>query len=265
MKAVAVALLSLMLAACGFGVPIGGQPSPQVASNSSMVIDSSGKAKYGNPKSYVVNGERYYVMESAKGFAERGIASWYGPNFHGKRTSSGVTYDMHAMTAAHRTLPLPTRVKVENLSNGKSVVVLVNDRGPFAKNRVIDLSYAAAKKLDMVGPGTAEVEVTALTGPGDTRATVRAIPLPAPAAPDEGGEIFLQLGSFSNEINAINLRSRLNSDKEQAIVISSIETGSGTFYRVRVGPLLDVNEALAIQRRLRDKGYGETRIVVGDE
>ena len=101
------------------------------------------KSRYGNPKSYVVFGKRYYVMDSGKGYIEKGIASWDGTKFHGRRTSSGETYDMYAMTAAHKSLPLPTYVQVTNLSNSKFIVVKVNDRGPFHENRIIDLSYTA--------------------------------------------------------------------------------------------------------------------------
>ena len=120
------------------------------------------KSKYGNPKSYVVFGKRYYVKDSAKGYVEQGIASWYGTKFHGRRTSSGETYDMYAMTAAHKTLPLPTYARVTNLENGRSVMVKVNDRGPFHQNRIIDLSYSAATRLGIVKTGTGRVEVEAI-------------------------------------------------------------------------------------------------------
>ena len=154
MRVIIASCVILILSACSFGVPIGGHQQDS--------WHSTAKSKYGNPSSYVVMGQRYYVMDSARGFTQRGIASWYGEPFHGRRTSSGETYNMHAMTAAHKTLPLPVHVRVRNLSNGKSIVVKVNDRGPFLHNRIIDLSYAAAKKLDMVGAGTAEVEIVAL-------------------------------------------------------------------------------------------------------
>ena len=119
-------------------------------------------AKYGNPKSYEVFGKTYYTLPTSKGFVERGIASWYGKKFHGRLTSSREPYDMYAMTAAHTQLPLPTYVQVTNLKNGKHVVLRVNDRGPFHGNRVIDLSYAAAKKLEIIQQGTGLVEVRAL-------------------------------------------------------------------------------------------------------
>jgi rare lipoprotein A len=128
------------------------------------------KSRIGNPDSYVVFGERYRVLDTSAGFVEEGIASWYGEPFHGRRTSSGETYDMHQLTAAHKHLPLPTYALVTNLENGRRIVVRVNDRGPFHGSRIIDLSYAAAKELDMIGPGTARVEVRALDPPASDAA-----------------------------------------------------------------------------------------------
>lgn len=120
------------------------------------------KSKYGNPESYVVFGKRYHTKSSSHGYLARGVASWYGPNFHGRKTSSGERYDMYAMTAAHKTLPLPTYARVTNVKNGRSAVVKINDRGPFHGNRIIDLSYSAARKLGVVAKGTAMVEVKAI-------------------------------------------------------------------------------------------------------
>src|ERR1022692_2851760 len=120
------------------------------------------RSRSGNPPFYEVFGKRYYVMPSSIGYVERGVASWYGPGFHEVRTSAGEPYDMYAMTAAHKTLPLPAYVRVINLQNGRSIVVRVNDRGPFVGNRIIDLSYTAAAKLDMLRNGTALVEVRAI-------------------------------------------------------------------------------------------------------
>jgi rare lipoprotein A len=258
-----------ILSGCTFGVPMGNGPGGSSGTDN-IELDSSGKSKHGNPNSYVVFGKRYFVMKSARGFVQRGTASWYGPDFHGKRTSSGETYNMNAMTAAHKTLPLPTMVRVENLSNGKTAIVKVNDRGPFVNDRIIDLSQAAAKKLGVIGPGTAQVEITALTSTdiktaaSEPRPPVRAIPLQSAVAENNGEEIYLQLGSFGSEANAISMRNQLNSQNEQAILISSFNTDSGTFYRVRLGPLLDIYEAESVQKRLLRKGYRNVRIVVGE-
>jgi rare lipoprotein A len=141
------------------GVP---PPPPDVLLIPDAVPHWEPRSRYGNPRSYDVLGQRYYVSVSSDGYVERGVASWYGPGFHAVRTSIGESYDMYAMTAAHKTLPLPTYVRVTNLENGRTVVVRVNDRGPFVSNRIIDLSYTAAAKLDMLRKGTAMVEVRAI-------------------------------------------------------------------------------------------------------
>jgi len=241
----------MLLAACSFGVPLG-----QHAGDGGSLI----KTKAGNPPSYVVMGKRYYVMNSASGFRQRGMASWYGPDFHGKQTSNGESYNMHAMTAAHKTLPIPVLVRVKNLDNGKSVVVRVNDRGPFVDDRIIDLSYAAAKQLEMVGPGTARVEITALESNGKAApARVRTVALQHAA--DEQ-DIYIQLGAFGSKSNAAKLRNELVTSNEKPVVIRSVATESGQIYRVQLGPLLDVAEAESVQLRLMRKGYKKARIVI---
>jgi rare lipoprotein A len=136
---------------------------------------------HGNPPFYDVFGKRYFVLSSSADYVERGVASWYGPGFHEVRTSTGEPYDMYGMSAAHKTLPIPCYVRVTNLQNGRSIVVRVNDRGPFVGNRIIDLSYTAAAKLDMLRNGTAMVEIRTVgpTSPG----TVLPLPSTAPVAP----------------------------------------------------------------------------------
>jgi len=252
---VLLSLIIFMLSSCTFGVPMGEKPW---ADN-----QAEGKSKYGNPPSYQVFGKRYYVMDSADGYAQHGVASWYGPDFHGKRTSSGEIYNMHAMTAAHKSLPLPTYVRVKNLVNGKSVVVKVNDRGPFKDDRIIDLSFAAAKKLGVVGPGTARVQVTAVDAVGNKRRPkVRVVPLKSTVNVKD--DVFIQLGSFGNQTNAKKLMSNLTSQNEKPIVISRADTDKGIFYRVRLGPLMDLSEADSIHKRLKGKGYTDARIVFGN-
>ncbi len=251
-------VVALALGACTFGVPIGDRGNYQGASGGSTQKSSSG-----NPSSYVVFGKRYYVLDSADGFVERGIASWYGIKFHGRKTSSGEIYNMHAMTAAHKSLPLPTYVHVKNLDNGRSAVVRVNDRGPFVDGRIIDLSYAAAKKLGVKGPGTANVEISALgQGQAKPSTVVRAIPLTEQQAQDV--PLFIQMGSFSSQANANNLVQDLIDANEMSARISRLQTSSGLFYRVRVGPLYDIDEANAVVRRLKNKGFQTARIVVQD-
>lgn len=148
------------------GCMLAGQP-PDDASTADAVPKSEPRSKFGNPPFYTALGRRYTVLASADGYVARGVASWYGPDFHGKRASSGETYNMYTMTAAHPTLPLPSYVKVTNLENGRSAIVRINDRGPFKSDRIIDLSYAAARKLGVWQNGTAFVEVRAITPPRD--------------------------------------------------------------------------------------------------
>jgi rare lipoprotein A len=212
----------------------------------------------------VVFGKRYYVLDSSEGFVQRGIASWYGTKFHGRLTSSGETYNMYEMTAAHKTLPIPVYVQVRNLDNGRSMVVRVNDRGPFIEGRIIDLSYAAAKKLGVDGPGTANVEIS-VVNEGESRPTsvVRTIPLNTSI--DDEFPLFIQMGSFSNHMNASNLVQTLIAANESSASISQLQTEAGPLYRVRVGPMADVDEANAILARLRSKGFPAAHIVVHDD
>ncbi len=161
------------------------------------------RSRNGNPPFYDVLGRRYAVLPTANGYVERGVASWYGPGFHGVSTSMGEPYDMYGMTAAHKTLPIPCYARVTNLSNGRSVVVRINDRGPFVANRLIDLSYTAAAKLDMLRGGTAMVEVRVVT-PDDpqSQALTRASEAPPPI-------LYVQAGAFAVAANAEGLRLRL--------------------------------------------------------
>lgn len=255
LRLAAAAIIAGLLAGCG-GVsqgdsaPVGG--NGDYSSVPDAVPRAEPKSRYGNPKSYSVFGKRYHTMSSAQGFVERGIASWYGQKFHGRRTSSGETYDMYAMTAAHKQLPLPTYVRVTNLDNGRSVVVRVNDRGPFHEGRVIDLSYTAARKLDIVRAGTAPVEVQALT-PG----------APTPALPVRGsGTIFVQVGAFVAAGNANALSGRLRSQLDQPVGVSQAVVNGGAVHRVRVGPLDNASSADAVLEQLARLGVDGARVVV---
>ncbi len=216
------------------------------------------RSRYGNPKTYRVNGRVYRVMESAEGYVERGIASWYGRKFHGHRTSSGETYDMYAMTAAHTRLPLPTYVQVTNLKNGRTVVVKVNDRGPFHPNRLIDLSWAAAKKLGIVETGTGLVEVRAI----DPRNWHRRPPRPGAerSRPALRYGLYLQVGAFSSRTNAENLRRRL--DGFGPVAIQRVAKKRQSIYRVRIGPLSSVDEADRLAERLIRAGFDAPHVVI---
>jgi len=227
------------------------EPPPDIASIPEPVPKYEPRSKRGNPPFYEVNGKRYFVLESAEGYVERGIASWYGPGFHTGTTSNGERYDMYAMTAAHKTLPLPCYVQVTNLRNGRSVVVRVNDRGPFKDGRIIDLSYSAAAKLDMIRDGTTFVEVRALT-PGQDKAVTTAAPKP--------GDLYVQAGAFSSEANADRLLERLRSQGIEQSFVRKDEVQGRPLYRVRVGPIPTVREFDRILSRLKSLDIPDARL-----
>lgn len=224
------------------------------------------RSKYGNPKNYKVLGKWYSVRESSTGYKEKGISSWYGKKFHGHRTSSGETYNMYAMTAAHKTLPLPTYVRVTHLKNGRSIVVKVNDRGPFHQGRIIDLSYAAAKKLGVTATGTAAVEVVALD-PNNYKnrqsyqpkinktSALATYPLKS------NFKLFLQVGAFSNQDNANKLKRRLSRMFKQQQIHSEF-LSEKNIYRVRIGPLASIADADKLSIFLNNKDIPTTKIVI---
>jgi len=265
---VTVLFAALLLSACGsVGVaPSSSDKAPSkqidVSKVPNAVPKDEPKSRYGNPKSYVVFDKRYYVMESNKGFVEKGIASWYGTKFHGRRTSSGETYDMYAMTAAHKSLVLPTYVEVTNLKNGRKVIVKVNDRGPFHENRIIDLSYTAATKLDIVKNGTGLVEIR-VVGPGQTASVDAAEGAPVVSAPTVKNEdgFYIQVGSFGNLTNAEGLKQKLAPIGRDKINISEVVVSGNTLYRVRIGPLTNIDQADAIVSDLTNYDVNEHRIV----
>jgi rare lipoprotein A len=244
-----------------------------------------------------VLGRRYYVLTTSEGYHARGVASWYGRDFHGLATSSGETYNMHALTAAHKTLPIPTWVEVTNLDNGKRVVVRVNDRGPFVDDRLIDLSYAAALELDMVRGGTARVEVRALaahsaapalttasaTAPGSVPSAPapRSAPPPAPPPAAQTGialissadaaelptsaaaeqALYAQIGAFTDGANAARLVDRLKGSGFASAFVASEVDGRRMLHRVRLGPLRDERDFDQVRARLRALGFGESQLV----
>ena len=246
----AVVAWAALLSACGLVPERGRAPAdPEAASCAGP------KSRYGNPRSYVVRGKRYSTLSSARGFVERGIASWYGKKFHGRRTSSGETYDMYKMTAAHKTLPLPTYVSVRNLSTGREIRVCVNDRGPFHGNRIIDLSYAAANKLGIARKGTGFVEVRAL-GPGSAPARATAVSARGGAA--GAARIFIQAGAFRVAANAERLRANLATISGTPV---RVLRAADRLYRVRLGPLSGVEEADRLANALARFGYERPQIV----
>ncbi|HEY5103317.1 MAG TPA: septal ring lytic transglycosylase RlpA family protein [Steroidobacteraceae bacterium] len=210
------------------------------------------RSRRGNPPFYDVLGKRYFVLASADGYVERGVASWYGPTFHGVSTSIGEPYDMYGMTAAHKTLPLPAYARVTNLKNGKSIVVRINDRGPFVANRIIDLSYSAAGKLDMLREGTTLVEVRAVT-PAAPDTLTRAAEVPPP-------ELYMQAGAFADQGNAERLLARLQAAGMSGVSVVPPVASRGHLFRVRVGPVASVADFDALASRLAQLGIPDARL-----
>jgi rare lipoprotein A len=205
---------------------------------------------------YTVNGRTYNPLPTAEGYQERGTASWYGPNFHGRSTSNGEKYNMEAMTAAHKTLPMNTWVRVTNTKTGQAAVVRINDRGPFVDKRIIDLSKAAARQLGVLGPGTAPVEVVAL-GYRRQGTGVNNIPAQYEAPASYGDGLFtVQVGAFSSQSNAESLARRLKAVWGETFVLP-YDRGDQIFYRVRVGKFTRLELAENLQSRLRAAGIGE--------
>lgn len=225
-------------------------------------------AAYGNKSPYTVLGRTYRVLPTAKGYRERGTASWYGKKFHGRRTSMREPYDMYTMSAAHKTLPLPTYARVTNLDNGRSVVVRINDRGPFVDGRIIDLSYAAAARLGVIGAGIGRVEVEAIV-PDGMHATVapREGARPASVTASGGGRTptpradsavpsatTLQAGAFGSRDNAERLATQIRAQSIEPVRVDRDRGLTGSIWRVRIGPLADGQTAALVQRRLRVLG-----------
>jgi rare lipoprotein A len=296
--------LGLLLAACSSTPRRGTEhvkplPTPPPGNVADAVPRAEPRSTHGNPPFYDVNGQRFTVLASADNYVERGVASWYGPDFQGHNTSSGERYDMYGMTAAHKTLPIPCYARITNLSNGRSVVVRINDRGPFVGNRIVDLSYSAATRLDIVRTGTALVELrtvgpdapgTAVTTPIVAAAvpasppsaslvmpiaSIVAAPAPPvavsptePQAPDsEESEpvampvaLYIQVGAFADEGNAQRLVQQLQSAGiAQVFSLPSSDSGRA-LRRVRIGPIATVEEFDRLAAQLATLGYREARL-----
>jgi rare lipoprotein A len=297
------AAAAMGLAACASAPPPRSLPPPQPAQgpetqlapapssaplNADVVPRVEPRSRYGNPPFYDVFGKRYYVLASGSGYVERGVASWYGPGFHKVRTSTGEPYDMYGMTAAHKTLPLPAYVRVTNLQNGRSIVVRVNDRGPFVGNRIIDLSYTAAAKLDMLRDGTAMVEVrvldpeappegpslitaaaTAITGTTTAQAAPAPTPAPTSSAPAVSGwtplpaaALFVQAGAFTDPANAERLAAKLRDQSFTNVFVREDDVAGRHFYRVRIGPVPDVPQFDRIVGALERAGVSDAHLAL---
>lgn len=244
------------------------------------------RSRYGNPVSYRQFDKTYTLRRSCKDYKDQGDASWYGTKFHGQRTSSGETYDMFEMTAAHKTLPIPCYARVTNLENGKSIVVRINDRGPFHEGRIIDLSYVAAAKLDMLKKGTARVEVSVID-PGVSLPKRTPLPTPEPPrhmaraeTPDElasairssetaipategttgnTSRLYLQVAAYAQKANAEKAQAELSPLLAERIKIHSHNSG---LFKLWVGPLHSVEEADQISAQLGSHGYANTHVII---
>jgi rare lipoprotein A len=272
---------------------------PDVSQVPDAVPRAEPRSAFGNPPFYYVSGRRYAVLPTSTGYVERGVASWYGTEFHGLRTSTGEPYDMFAMTAAHKTLPLPCYARVTNLSNGHSVVVRINDRGPFVANRIVDLSYSAAARLDMIRNGTAFVQLEVLT-PASTppnasmpvstltteaaRVGVSSVPpissAPAPPPPPEtastievpaassaapgvaasaAGAFYIQVGAFSKAENADSAVHKLHAAGFEH-AFTLTASAHQPLLRVRIGPISSVQQFDAAIARLGALGFRDARL-----
>jgi len=258
---------SLALSACSVSRYRGEDGGPQREIDVSNIPDAvpriEAPSSNGNPQSYTVLGRTYYVMKSSKGYVERGIASWYGTKFHGHTTSNGEIYSMYKMTAAHKTLPIPSYAEVTNLSNGRKVVVRVNDRGPFHPNRIIDLSYVAAKKLGIVATGTGLVEVRAIDPRTWRREQNAARPVEARyhVPRNSNNVLYIQAGAFASRYNAEQFVKKLDTLLPRRNVrMSYFQTDK--LYRVRIGPLSGVDEADKVAQTISDNGYPEPHVVI---
>ena len=213
---------------------------------------TSGK-KTGTQKPYKIKGVKYTPIASAGGFSQKGIASWYGKKFHGRKTSNGETYNMYAMTAAHKTLPVNTWVSVHNLENNRKIVVRINDRGPFVRGRIIDLSYTGAKRIGIVGSGTARVRITAL-GQATSYSKKTHDPVSFKPVNYWKGNFTVQVGAFKVKENALQYKYKLSKAYKNAHIVTHKDY-RGVFYRVRIGRFTNVKDAARFTQNIIDKGF----------
>ena len=271
---------SLALAGCASGSRGGDGAPSSPPGNLSQLPDAEPRveairASGGTSKPYTVLGQSYVPVTDDRAFRESGLASWYGKKFHAQATASGEPYDMYAMTAAHKTLPLPAYAEVTNLRNGRKIVVRINDRGPFVGDRIIDLSYTAAARLDMLLQGTAPVEVRVITPRSGSGS---AIPQPLPVAPavsapppvtvvnapaakvPGSSAMYIQAGVFADHENA---RRRVEVLLAAGLELASLDEMSGTrtLHRVRVGPFASIEEFDLNMNRLRELGIHDARLI----
>ena len=232
---------------------------PKYPSKRLVILPEGDGSRHSRP--YVVNGERYYPLPRSEGFVQTGLASWYGGKFHGRLTASGEVFDMYKKSAAHKTLPLGTYVKVQNLSNKKTTVVRINDRGPFVKGRIIDMSYAAAKDIGLIGPGLAKVKIEALAKEVDKINSPTGVRPVVEIRDLDKGRFTVQVGAFKEKAHALKLLDRL------IVVFNHVEIrignakGLGSVYRVMVSRTNTLKKAIEIEKKLEGMGFEQAFIV----
>ena len=235
-------------------------PPPDVSNLPEPVPAVEPRSLYGNKSPYTVLGRTYSVLPSARGYDERGIASFYGSKFHGYKTSNLEDYDMYKFTAASKVLPLPSFARVTNLQNGKSVIVRINDRGPFHEDRVIDLSYAAAVKIGVWPKGTGLVEVQGIDPSAPAAEEAPPAPVVTPSAPPPG--IYLQVGAFADPANAQKVAAQLRGANFAPVQVVDATIGGRLVHRVRVGPLADVDTADRVTSQIDQMGLPHPQVAV---
>jgi rare lipoprotein A len=256
-RSIYVAVLMMCLLGCAERKPHIRKTQPSSARTIELPETRDGKI----PKSYVVFGKRYYPLPASAGFVQSGKASWYGRKFHGRPTASGEIYDMYRKTAAHKTLPLGTHVKVTNLSNRRHTIVRINDRGPFVKGRIIDLSYAAAKEIDLVVVGVVDVKVVAL-GEEAGKKNTSSGSKPVIAFKDlKKGTFTIQVGAFQEKKNALQIADRLRILFDYVRVEEYEDKGPHKLYRVWISKSETLQKAKLIEKRLEEMGFREAFVV----
>ena len=225
---------------------------------------SSTPAPQKKDSSYSVGGKRYYPISSSAGFSQRGLASWYGKKFHGRLTSNGERYNMYGRTAAHKTLPFDTYVEVTNLRNGKTTVVRINDRGPFVRGRIIDLTFTSARALGMVEDGVVPVKIQALGYARKKRKAGKWVRVYEKPESYLVGDFTIQVGAFADRENAVRLHGSL-SRKYRNATVNIFDQGSQRFYRVRVGKYSRLDKAEAGAKRLQEQGFPNAFAVANDK
>ncbi|HET7267376.1 MAG TPA: septal ring lytic transglycosylase RlpA family protein [Oleiagrimonas sp.] len=239
-----------------------GRPAVDISTLREPVPRALPRSRYGNKSPYTVNGETYHVLSSAEGYDETGLASWYGKKFDGYLTSSMERYDMYKFTAASKVLPLPTFARVTNLANGKSVIVKVNDRGPFVDGRIIDLSYAAAVRIGVWPQGTARVEVQAIDPAHPAELSAPTAVGHTNTASQTGQGVWLQVGSFANQQNARQLATRLRRAGVGPVHVSHVTVRGRGFSRVRVGPLQGVADVQRVRAAIEAMGLPTPKVAL---